>query len=169
MKLITAVTSFLRRRVYVSYWVILLVIWLEWLVRLRTRRVDISLIPRSRLAALQSSYDAKHDEDEWGLQLGDFSLDRYTSDLYKAWSVIFGRTYVAGRRPTVLNWPSSPSLSWSIRPGEQPVPWENLEQRLAFDVNSSLESIPHRVYTTSATKPEDYPPQFARWGENDPR
>jgi hypothetical protein len=166
---ITVITSFLRRRVYVSYWAILLVILLEWLVRHRARPLDLGLIPRFRLAALQSSYDVKRDENEWGLKLGDFSLDHYTSDLHRAWSVIFGGAYVTGRRPTVPNWLSSPSLSWSVRPGEHPVPWESLEQRLALDVNSSFASIPHRVYTTSASEPEHYPSQFAYWAANDPR
>ena len=168
MKLASFIISFLRRRVYVSYWFILLVIILEWLARLKTRQVDIRLISRARLAALQLSYDAKRDEGEWGLQLGDYSLDSYTSDLNKAWSVIFGRSYVSSRRPTVLNWPpSSPS---SVRPEEHPIPWESLEQRLALDANPDFKStIPHRVYTTSATKPEDYPSQFAYWAENDPR
>jgi len=132
--------------------------------------MDLRLISRTRLAALQSSYDVGRDKDEWGLQLGDLSLHRYTSDLRSAWSAIFGWSYVSGKRPTVLNWPSSLSLSWSA-PGEHPVPWEALEQRLSLlDADEDLaSSIPHRVYTTSATKPEDYPPQFGYWAVNDPR
>lgn len=159
MRLVPAVHSFLRRRVSVSYWLILLVIAIQISLYYRNQPIDLGRLAFSRLAALQATFEgtggSKDVQEDWGLQLRSIGLTSYTAELRDAWSILFGDGYP----------PSSSSSG-------QPVPWAPVARRLALDVDPTLEfknSIPHRLYTTASVEPRRYPWQFRYWAENDPR
>lgn len=159
MRLVPVVHSFLRRRVSVSYWLILLVIAIQIIIYYRTRPINLGHLASARLAALKATFEGtggtKDVKDDWGLQLGSIGLTSYTAELQDAWSILFGDGYT----------PTSSSSG-------QPVPWGPIARRLALDANPSPEfksSIPHRLYTTASVEPRKYPWQFRYWAENDPR
>lgn len=162
MRLVPSLHSFLRRRVTVSYWLILLVITIQIYFYYRTRPINLVSLAHARLAGLQATFEgtggSQNVKDDWGLQLGPTSLTPYTVELEKAWALLFGEGSYRPRSSGV---------------GQRyPVPWQQIARRLALETDPSPDfknSIPHRVYTTSAVEPQHYPWQFKYWAENDPR
>lgn len=168
-RLVPIVHSFLRRRITVSYWLILLVVIVQIFLYFRARPVNLASLAYVRLGSLQATFRSKGGEEsvrnDWGLQLGTTDLTSYTSELQDAWALIFGD---GSYNPTGRA--SSGALRKSGR--YHPVPWDRIARRLALDADPRADlktSIPHRVYTTSSLEPSRYPWQFRYWAENDAR
>ncbi|KAF8311556.1 hypothetical protein DL93DRAFT_2098693 [Clavulina sp. PMI_390] len=123
----------------------------------------------ARLSELQTAFEGsggkEHVLKDWDMWLGSLGLAEYTAELEQAWHLLFGM----GRRPSSKfrfpSWPSSDSRS---RRRGHPIPWRHIAEHLRLDTPPSSEKIPHRVWTTSAKPPQQYPDQFRYWAENDP-
>ena len=146
MRSLSSHHTFLRRRVSIPYWGLLLGVVAALLFRLVLWPApNLTVIAAARLAMMHQSYDGARDEHEWGLHVGDLDLAQYTTDLKEAWTRLF-----------------------PFKSSTQPIPWKLLDSKLALDAKPDYNAkIPHRVYTTSNLPPTSYPDQFRYWAQND--
>jgi alpha 1,6-mannosyltransferase len=128
-----------------------------------------------RLRALQlQKFDVAQPKQDWGLEIGNYDLEKYRAELQDVWGRYLG--FEGGKKGRLFPWwaPNSRTSSSRImQEGNHPSPPPILIQPLLEKLNlyhepsASLE-IPHRVYTTSNLPHSQYPKQFDTWHNVDP-
>ncbi|KAF8321526.1 hypothetical protein DL93DRAFT_2163145 [Clavulina sp. PMI_390] len=167
MRAVGAIINLARRRISVPLWLILPLLFVPLFTISRPQTINVAKIAHARLGNLQASFETsrgrEHALNEWSMELGSLSLPEYTAELERAWIRLFGHGRTVGGKSYFDSRRSS-----SIAVNTHPIPWTTIASQLQLDIPASSDSIPHRVWTTSAKHPEDYPPQFKYWAENDP-